>query len=307
MTLQQLIYFREVARERHFTRAADNLFVAQSSLSHAIRLLEEELGVPLLLRQSGKSVELTPYGEALLPSVDRIMAEIDRAKNAIDQLRDPSGGIVNVVYSYINGYNLIPRMLKAFREDPRSTGIEVHVEINHGPRYFEKEMDTGKVDVTFSAGAHFEGLSSVPVAEQKLFACVPADHPLAQQDSVTLEELADQHLLMYTQGRHLHHWVQRMFEYSGLTLSPGEFFEDWSELIGAVALGEGIVICPRLPMDDELVRVVKLEHPMSIRYIYMHCQDGVKLPKAVETFRDFCIEYFQKQNGGNPIIPEFEG
>lgn len=306
MTLQQLIYFREVAKQRHFTRAADSLFVSQSSLSHAIRLLEEELGVPLFLRQSGKSVELTTYGETLLPSVDRIMAEIDRAKAEIDQLRDPDGGIVNIVYSYINGYNLIPRMLKAFRDDPRSAGIEVHVEINHGPRYFEKEMDTGKIDLTFSAGAHFEGLSSIPIAYQKLFVMAPADTPLAKLDSVTLEDLESQPQLMYTQGRHLHHWVQRMYDASGLTMNPLEFFEDWSALMAAVALGQGCVICPELPVDLSLVKVIPLDHPMNTRYIYMHWQEGVKLPRAVETFRNFCIEYFQAQNGGKPIEPKFE-
>lgn len=304
MTLQQLIYFREVARERHFTRAADNLFVAQSSLSHAIRLLEEELGVPLLLRQSGKSVELTPYGEALLPSVDKILGEIERVKSTIESLRDPAGGIVNIVYSYLNGQTLVPWMLKAFRNDPRSAGIEVNVEINHGPRYFEREMGEQKIDLTFSAGSKFEGLTSVPIAEQKLYVMLPADDPLAACGAVTLEQLENYPILMYTQGRHLYRWTEKMYEYSGLALNVRDVIEDWSALLNAVALGEGVVICPTLPVDERLVKVMPLDHPMNVRYIYMHYRSDVKLPRAVETLRDFAIEYFQQRNGG-PIQPKF--
>lgn len=306
MTLQQLIYFREVARLRHFTRAADSLYVAQSSLSHAIHLLEDELGVPLFVRQCGKKVELTQYGEAFLPYVDRIMGELDQAKAHIEQMRNPEGGIVNVVYSYVNGYSLIPPAIRAFHDSPCNTDIEVRVEINHGTRFFEKEMEAGKVDISFSAGAHVDGLASVPIAEQRLYVMVPAEDPLAARGSISLEDLDDKSMLMFIQGRHLHRWLQEMYAFSGMDFSPIEFYDDWSEVMAAVALGQGCVISPKLPVDPELVKVIPLEHPMNVRSIYMHWQEGIRLSRPVEIFRDFCTEYFLEQNGGRPIVPKFD-
>ena len=303
MTLQQLIYFREVAEQRHFTRAADNLFVAQSSLSHSVRMLEEELGVALFSRQSGKRVELTDFGQALLPHVDRIMGELESAKQEIEQMRNPAGGIVNVVYSYFNGNSLIPPVIRAFNESPCSEDIEIHVEINHGPRYFEQEMEVGKIDLTFSAGATIDGLESVPIAYQKLYVMTSAASELAYKETVTLEELENVPMLMYLQGRHLHHWVEKMFAYSGLSPSFHEFYNDWSEVIAAISLGQGCMITPKLPVDSDLVKLIQLDHPYNTRCVYMHWQKDVKLPQAVETFRNFCIEYFQNQNEGKPIVP----
>src|SRR5436189_171912 len=78
MELHQLRYFVAVAEERHFTKAARGLRVAQPSVSRAIRVLEEELGTPLFHRMTG-NVALTPAGETLLPWARRVLADVDRA------------------------------------------------------------------------------------------------------------------------------------------------------------------------------------------------------------------------------------
>ncbi len=68
MTLQQIIYFIEIAHTQHFTQAAQNLFVSQSALSYSIQALERELGVPLFIRRkSERKVEMTAYGKKFLP------------------------------------------------------------------------------------------------------------------------------------------------------------------------------------------------------------------------------------------------
>jgi len=83
--LHQLEYFVAVARQRHFTRAAGALHVAQPSVSKQIRKLEAELGVPLFHRMKG-NVVLTPAGEVLLPWAERILGEVDGARSAVGEL-----------------------------------------------------------------------------------------------------------------------------------------------------------------------------------------------------------------------------
>src|SRR2546428_13659108 len=82
--LHQLRYFVAVAEERHFTKAARGLRVAQPSVSRAIRVLEEELGTPLFHRMKGNAA-LTPAGGILLPWARRVLADVDGAS---DEVRD---------------------------------------------------------------------------------------------------------------------------------------------------------------------------------------------------------------------------
>ena len=86
MTLQQIKYFLEVAQTRRFTAAANNLYVAQSSLSYAIRELEHELGVPLFARNVNKKVTLTEYGETFLPYAEQLFAVLREGEGALQNL-----------------------------------------------------------------------------------------------------------------------------------------------------------------------------------------------------------------------------
>ncbi|MEV0055855.1 LysR family transcriptional regulator [Saccharopolyspora shandongensis] len=95
MTLQQLRYFLAVARALHFTKAAEAVKVAQSSLSNQIRALEAELGAELFVRARG-SVLITPAGEALLPIATRMLADADVARREVADVVGVHGGLVRL-------------------------------------------------------------------------------------------------------------------------------------------------------------------------------------------------------------------
>ena len=97
MTLLQLQYFREVARTKHFTAAAENLHVAQPSLSYSIKELENSLGVPLFSRSASKKIDLTVYGSVFLKYVEQALDALDEGCAAIyrcksQQPNAPGGG-----------------------------------------------------------------------------------------------------------------------------------------------------------------------------------------------------------------------
>ena len=95
MNLQQLYYFKTVAELEHYTRAAEMLRVNQSSLSHAMQSLEQELNVRLFSR-SGRNVVLSQYGKMFLPHV---LQALDTLENGVTELRsavDPETGIVSI-------------------------------------------------------------------------------------------------------------------------------------------------------------------------------------------------------------------
>src|SRR6476646_4123281 len=93
MTLQQLTYFLAAAERGSFSAAAEELHMAQPSLSEQIRRLEAELGVPLFTR-AGRGLELTEAGRLLHPHAERTLAEARAAAESVREVRDLSGGSV---------------------------------------------------------------------------------------------------------------------------------------------------------------------------------------------------------------------
>src|SRR5437879_13813249 len=105
--------FVGVAEERHFTKAARGLRVAQPSVSRAIRGLEEELGTPLFHRMTG-NVALTPAGETLLPWARRVLADVDGATGEVRELADMRRGRLAVGATPSLTITLLPPALAKF-------------------------------------------------------------------------------------------------------------------------------------------------------------------------------------------------
>src|SRR5258708_464249 len=113
MELKHLRYFEAVARHRHFTRAADELHVAQSAISHQVRRLEEELGVELLDRTT-RSVEPTQAGELVAARARVILAGAAALRDEVDELRGLVRGRVTVGALMFGGELDIPALLGSF-------------------------------------------------------------------------------------------------------------------------------------------------------------------------------------------------
>ena len=91
MNLRQLYYFKKIAELEHYTRAAKELFVSQSSLSHAIQELESELNVKFF-EKKGRNVELTKYGQLFLPYVQKSLATLEAGIDKLSDYINPNTG-----------------------------------------------------------------------------------------------------------------------------------------------------------------------------------------------------------------------
>jgi DNA-binding transcriptional LysR family regulator len=172
MEVRQLVYAEAVARHRHFTRAAEELHVAQSALSHQIRRLEAELGTELFERTSRRVVP-TEAGEAVAARARRVIAELAGVRSELDELRGLVRGRVAVGALLPAGGMQVTTLLARFsRQFP---GIEVG--LREGTAGDMRELlERDELDAAFSlvAGEIPEGLDALRVSEEEV---VAAFHP----------------------------------------------------------------------------------------------------------------------------------
>lgn len=297
MTFQQIKYFIEVAHTQNFTQASKNLFVSQPTLSHSIRVLEQELGVPLFIRSSGKKVSLTSYGSAFIPFCEQMMTQLHDGQQLLQQMRNPMSGVVNIAYSYINGFSLIPSIFNSFYEENSYNDLSIEFKVNHRREVFEKDVLSGKVDLAFACTKSFEGLEIMPIANQELVIMLPVNHPLANRKKLSLHDIKNESILWYYKDSNLYKWISKMFQMYDLKPDINTSSKDWSSQISYVSLGLGVSITPRLPVDPNLISVIELDHPLNHRYIYMLWAKDRKLTHAAEYVRQYCINYSKTHFG----------
>jgi DNA-binding transcriptional LysR family regulator len=202
MELRQLEYFVAVAEERHFTRAAARMHVAQSGLSASIRSLERELGASLFLRNT-RSVELTDEGYALLTEARHTLANVAAAKDAVAAVQGLLRGTLAVGTLQCLGAVNLPAILARFHA--AHPGVEIQLRQGGSTDLIER-VRTGDLDLAF-VSAPLDGAPGVtltPLAsEPMVLACGPA-HPLRDLDTVDLADLRNETYVDFYPG-----WVTR--------------------------------------------------------------------------------------------------
>jgi DNA-binding transcriptional LysR family regulator len=188
--LRHLEYFLAVADNRSFTEAAKKLHVVQSGVSATIKALERELGAELFVRGPA-GVTLTPAGEELRPRARETLDAARAAKDAVNATRGSVRGTVTVgTLTSISVIDL-PTLLADLHT--RHPGVVVHLRAARaGSAGLAQQLRDGDLDVAFLVFTRPPpaDLNARLVAAVPLLLVVPADHPLAQRDSLPLADLA---------------------------------------------------------------------------------------------------------------------
>ena len=188
LDLRKLRYFAAVADQRHFGRAAEQLFIAQPVLSRQIRALERELGCALFVR-STRSVQLTAAGEQLRDESAGLLSSVD---SAVRRVLEVDRGVERLVVAFAAGLHV--------SEAVRVFGIgHPEVEIGLLPvRWWEQEapLRDGRADVGFLRRPFDEaGLRVQPIGREIKTVCLPVGHRLAVRGSLHLSDLDGEEIL----------------------------------------------------------------------------------------------------------------
>src|SRR6266850_3566534 len=189
MDVRGLEVFLSVAKHLNFTRAGEEVHLSQPSVSVRIRQLERDLGSKLF-EQLGKRIALTEAGQLLLPYALRVMAAMDDALHAIDELKGLERGSLRIGASTTPGMYLIPRTIAQFKQQyPK---IDVHLAVKD-TRQIEEGVIRNEFDFGF-VGGHLAGdeVDVMPWTTDELVLIVPLGHRLAGKRIVKPDDLSSE-------------------------------------------------------------------------------------------------------------------
>ena len=241
---RQLEYFVAVADEGSFTRAAERVFAAQSTVSAGIRALERELGAALFERDP-HGVRLTDAGHAALEEARAGIDALERMRQAAAGDGELRGTVRVGIFTNLTTIDLPGIMGEFHRRHPL-------VDLRLGPSPsgstgLAEDVRQGRIDVAFlGLPDRVPGVLTLPLAQSPFVAILPAGHPLAGASSVSLARLADEPWVDAREGFGNRVRLDRAFAAEGLTRQVPTELADLGEIPRFVAAGLGVAALPEL-------------------------------------------------------------
>lgn len=247
MELRHLRYFRAVAEEKHFGRAADRLHMAQPPLSQQIRQLEAELGVTLLHRTT-RRVDLTPAGEAYLVRVRAILKSVDAAGEEAKRIGSGLEGRLVIGCVGSATYSLLPALARRLRAQLPGVDFAFQGEML-SPDQLDALRD-GSIDLAllrpFRELSEDTGVAVQPLRAEKYVVALPEGHRLASRSKVRVADLRDEDLVVHTgHGRSaMYDAVSALCRDAGFEPAIRHEVAETSTLVTFVAAALGVAIVP---------------------------------------------------------------
>src|SRR5215470_14098798 len=197
MNFQQLRYVRETVRQGlNLTEAARRLHTSQPGVSKQIRELETELGVEIFVRHGKRIVAVTEPGKAVVDVIDQLLQEAENLKQVGREFKDQTSGTLTVGTTHTQARYSLPKVVSEFkRRYPK-----VHLTMKQGsPQQLAEMVIAREADIAIATEAldSYPKLVALPGYEWSHCVVVPARHPLAKAERLTLEELALHPIVTY--------------------------------------------------------------------------------------------------------------
>ncbi|MDP3071091.1 MAG: LysR family transcriptional regulator [Opitutaceae bacterium] len=236
--LRHLVYFREVARRRHFRQAAEALGVAQPALSRAIAQLETALDADLLNR-TRRGVEITPAGQLLLERLEPLFRHLTAVQRDLRALADGQTGHVRVAFTGLAMATVLPPIIREFHQ--RHPGIRL--ELTESPTSAQlTALQAGDIACGFfHPDAPTPGLRTQLLLKERNGVLLPAAHALAKRPSLSLRKLAETPFVLFprTHNPGFYDRILAAFASSGITPRIAEEVWPRTNAVGLVRGGLG--------------------------------------------------------------------
>jgi len=263
MKLQQLRYLREVARQGlNLSVAAEKLHTSQPGISKQIKLLEDELGVQILVRNGKRVVAVTEPGKIILEIAERMLGDADNLKRVGEEFSHEDTGTLTIATTHTQARYALPRVIKQFTQ----RYPKVRLRLRQGnPTQIAEMTSSGEADMCIAteAIALFDELVMLPCYDWNRSVIVPPNHPLTKEKKLSLEAVAKYPIITYDFAFTGRSKMQGAFESRGLTPNVVLTAIDADVIKTYVELGLGVGIVASMAYDpkrDRQLRAIDASH-----------------------------------------------
>ena len=292
MNLEQLRGFVEIARLGNFTRAAEELHLAQPSLSRQISTLERELGSELFHRARGH-ISLTAAGEVLLPYARRMLADAGTVRREMAEIAGLRRGRVRLGAPPSLCASIVPEVVGAYRA--AHPGIELEI-TERGSRGLVAALAEGALDLALlassdAAAASPVSLSRTPLLEEDLVVISSAaQSPVSHGQAIALAAVADLPLIAFPRSYELRAATDAAFAGAGLSAEVVVEGPEMDTVLRFVERGVGVAVVPAMvALDRPGLRAVPLASPKLTRTVSLAHRADMAPTRAAAALRDTII------------------
>ena len=288
-TLHQLKVFEAVARNSSFTRAAEELFLTQPTVSMQVKQLSKTVGMPLF-EQVGKKLYLTESGKELFATCQDIFERMERFEMAIANIKGLKQGALRISAVTTAKY-VIPRILGPFCN--RYPGIDVSLTVmNH--QYVLEGLSSNRNDLYIVSNVPEDlDVQSKLFIENPLVVLAPKTHPLVGEKNISLERLAQEPFIMREPGSETRRAAQGLFDSHGIKLKVRLDLGSNEAIKQAIAGGMGLSVLSKHTMaleglTNQLAILDVVEFPIA-RNWYVIYPSGKQLSTIAQEFLDYLL------------------
>jgi DNA-binding transcriptional LysR family regulator len=284
MDIRALRYFCEVVRQQSFTRAAEQLFVTQPTISKMMRHIEDELGVPLFIRE-GRGFRLTDAGRVAYERSLDVLAAMSRMKTELTDIVALEGGELVVGLPPMSGGAFLAPAVSAFRE--RYPKIELKL-VEDGALAIENSVRTGQLEIGVAVlPVDKQAFDQFGFARDPLCLVAPAGSPWHGAASVKLEEIADWPIVFYPEDFTLSRRILEGFARLGKPIRIAGRSAHWDFIVAMVSARLGIALLPQSVasrLEGQPFDIVRLDEERIVWSLGLIWQKDVYLSHAARAW-----------------------
>jgi LysR family transcriptional regulator, cys regulon transcriptional activator len=297
MKLHQLRYLAAVAQSGlNITAAAQKLHTSQPGVSKQIKLLEDELGFQIFVREGRNLTRITPAGQQVIERALRILQEAQSIRDLSTELRDEGRGSLSIGTTHTQARYVLPSVIREFR----NRYPQVRLNLHQGTSEQIAEMvASDRIDCAIATGSEqlFGDLTLLPCYRWHRTVIVPRNHPLADAGRLTFKALAAYPLITYTFSftgpSSLHEAFARagMVPNVAITARDADVIETYVRL----GLGVGIVAHMAIDADDPDLKAIDASHLFAAHTTWLGFRRGTLLRKYMYEFAQLLAPHLDRR------------
>lgn len=295
MELRQLEYFLMVCEVNSFTRAAERLYVSQPAVTSAIKSLEDELGIQLFDRTLKQAV-LTSEGQVFYKHIQYVMHGVSQTLSEIDNLKNLNTGTIVLGITPLAGIAPLPQQLAAFAEI--YPDIQIKLTEGDSETLQRKLIDEDIELAVLFPLSHMNHLRYHLLQQDELVICCSRNHPFRRKNSLSMQDIAQEKLVILKQGCSYRQLLINYFE-SVNTLPAIQFEVDQIDTIKSLVANSNLVtILPsQLCEHHQDLVIIPFEEPIMIESSLVY-KDKRSLSHAAKALINALVPDATKHLGG---------